>query len=192
MRSMRWMALATVVVLAACGGDDKDTTGPGNGGGARTFSAAVSGDVQASIKGEALFGQASDPEYGDVFGLEMSETGQGEGFIQVVRLGGQVPGPGTYAIADAIDGTPRDGDFVAMAFDSDDGEPTAIFVATGGTLKVTSSSGSAFKGTFTFDAQGGLFSDPENTLTIKVSGAFHASPATQALKINSRTIRRSR
>jgi hypothetical protein len=192
MRSMRWIALAAAAVLAACGGDDKDATGPGNGGGATTFSADVSGDLQASLKGAALFGQATDPEYGDVFGLEMSETGAGEGFIQVVRLGGEVPSPGTYAIADALNGTPADGDFVAMAFDSDNGEPTAIFVATGGTLKVTSASGSAFKGTFTFNAQGGLFSDPETTLSIKVSGSFHATPATQGLTINSRSIRRSR
>jgi hypothetical protein len=192
MRSMQWMALAAAVALAACGGDDNDATGPGDGGALRTFSADVTGDVQASIKGDALFGQASDPDYGDVFGLEMSEAGAGEGFIQVVRLGGAVPAPGEYAITDAIHGTPQDGDFVAMAFDSDNGQPTAIFVATGGTLKVTSSSGSAFKGTFTFDAQGGLFSDPETTLSIKVSGSFHAAPATPELRLNSRAIRRSR
>jgi len=181
------MTLAAAAVLAGCG-DNKDATGPGDGGAARSFSAEVTGDVQTSVKGEALFGQATDPDYGDVFGVQMSETGAGESVIQVMRLGGAIPTPGEYTIADALYGAPKDGDFVAMAFDSDNGQPAAVFVATGGRLNVTSTSGSTFKGTFTFDAQGGLFSDPETTLTIKVSGTFNASPATQGLRINSRAI----
>lgn len=189
MRSITWMALAAATVLAACGGDD-NSTGPGNGGGATTFQADVTGDVQTRVTGAALFGQAQDDQYGAVFGVEMAETGAGESVIQIVRLGGAVPAAGTYTIADALEGNPQDGDFVALAFDSDNGEPTAVFVAIGGTIKVTSSSATAFKGTFTFNALGGLFSDPETTLSIKVDGSFHATPATQALRL--KAIRRNR
>lgn len=194
MRSIKWMALATVVALAACGGDD-DGTGPGNGGGAASFSADVTGDVQTKVKGAALFGQHDDEAQGKLFGLEMAETGEGESLIQIIRLGGEVPAVGTYQISDAINTEPGNGDFVAMAFDSENGSPSAIFVATGGTLRVTSSSATAFKGTFTFDAQGGLFEDPENTLTIKVTGSFHATPGTpqlQAIKALKQNARRSK
>lgn len=191
MRSMRWTALMAATVLVACGGDENGPAGPGNGG-ATTFSADVTGDVETSITGAALFGQATDPEYGDVFGLELAETGEGESLIQVARVGGAVPAPGSYAIKDAINGSPQNGDFVAMAFDSDNGQPAAIFVATGGTLQVTTSTATAFKGTFSFTAEGGLFSDPETTLTIQITGSFHATPATQGIRLPSSLIRRSR
>lgn len=189
MRSIKWMALAAAMVLAACGGED-GSTGPGNGGGATTFTADVTGDVETKVTGAALFGQAQDDEYGEVFGVEMAETGEGESLIQIVRLGGAVPAVGSYTIADALDGNPQDGDFVALAFDSENGTPVAVFVGVSGALKVTSSSATSFKGTFTFDAKGGLFSDPETTLTIKVDGSFHATPATQGIELNA--IRRSR
>ncbi len=181
MRSIKYLALTAAVVLAACGGDDNGGTGPGNGGKAG-FSAEVTGDVETSVEGAALFGTKADEAQGLLFGVEMAETGEGESVIQIIRIGGAVPAVGDYQITDALNGNPQNGDFVAMAFDSEDGTPTAIFVATGGTLKVTSSSATAFKGTFTFDAQGGLFEDPENTLTINVAGSFNASPATPDLR----------
>lgn len=183
MRAIGWMTMAATVVLAACGADDGGSTGPGNGGGPTTFSAEVTGDVETSVQGAALFGTQTD-ETGTLFGVEMAETGAGESVIQIIRLGGQVPAVGTYAIADALNGSPQDGDFVAMAFDSDNGQPTAIFIGTGGTLEVTSSTATAFKGTFSFDAQGGLFNDPETTLTIKVDGSFHATPAPAAIRFS--------
>ncbi|HSB52924.1 MAG TPA: hypothetical protein VLD58_01150 [Gemmatimonadales bacterium] len=186
MRAIGWMTLAATVVLAACGGDGNGSTGPGNGG-ATSFSAEVTGDVQTSVRGAALFGTRADEAQGMLFGVEMAESGAGESVIQIIRLGGEVPAVGTYQIVDALNGNPQNGDFVAMAFDSDNGQPTAIFVGTGGTLRVTSSSATAFKGTFTFDAQGGLFSDPETTLTIKVDGSFHATPAPEGIQL--KTIR---
>lgn len=184
MRSIKYLALAAAVTLAACG-DDNGGTGPGNGGGKASFSADVTGDVETSVKGAALFGVKEDEAQGRLFGVEMAESGAGESLIQIIRIGGAVPANGTYQITDAVNGNPQDGDFVAMAFDSDNGTPTAIFVATGGTLKVTSSSATAFKGTFSFDAQGGLFEDPETTLTIKVAGSFNAGPATGAPDLRS-------
>lgn len=185
MRAIGWMTMAATMVLAACGGDDGGSTGPGNGGGPTTFSAEVTGDVQTTVQGAALFGTRTDEAQGTLFGVEMAETGAGESVIQIIRLGGQVPAVGTYQIVDALNGTPQDGDFVAMAFDSDSGQPTAIFVGIGGTLNVTSSTATAFKGTFTFDAEGGLFSDPETTLSIKVDGSFHATPAPEGIRFNS-------
>ena len=50
MRAIGWMTMAATVVLAACGGDDGGSTGPGNGGGPTTFSAEVTGDVETDRK----------------------------------------------------------------------------------------------------------------------------------------------
>jgi hypothetical protein len=192
MQAMRWTAAAVALVLAACGGDDNGATGPGNGG-AASFSATVSGDLAGAIKGQARFGLGEHPDYGSVFALEMNEvTNGGGGLLQLVRIGSAVPATGSYTIADALDGTPGAGDFVAVAFDGDETGPTAIFVSTAGSVKVTSSSGSAFKGSFSFEAAGGLFSSPDDTLHITVSGTFNAAPGTQAIQVTSAVIRRSR
>lgn len=184
MRAIGSMMLAATVALAACGGDDGGSTGPGNGGNPTSFSAEVTGDVETSVQGAALFGTRTDEAQGTLFGVEMAETGAGESVIQIIRIGGRIPAAGTYQIVDALNSNPADGDFVAMAFDSDNGQPVAIFVGTGGTLTVTSSTANAFKGTFTFDAQGGLFNDPENTLSINVAGTFYATPAPAGIRLN--------
>jgi len=188
MKATRWLVLTAAVTLAACGGDDNGSTGPGNGG--QAFKADVTGDVQTSIKGDAAYGQVDDPDLGKVFAIEMAETNPG-GLIQLVRLGGVTPSAGTYTIADALNGTPQDGEFAAVAWDMDNGAPAALFVATGGQIKITGS-GSMMKGTFSFDAEGGLFSDPTTTLRVTVTGSFTAAKASQALRVTSATIRRSR
>ena len=64
--------MAAVVMLAACGGDGNGGVGPGNGSGAG-FSADVQGDIETSIKGDALYGTATDPEAGTIFAIEMAE-----------------------------------------------------------------------------------------------------------------------
>lgn len=179
MRSARWMTLAAtaVLTLAACGGDGNGGTGPGNGGGGATasFSATVSGDVQGTVKGDARYGLATDPDLGSVFGVEMSEGGTGGGLIQLIHLGTGIPGTGSYSISDAVNGTPADGDWVAVAYDADNGQLTAVFVATGGTVKVTRASGGTYEGTFDFSATGTVMSDPSTPLTVGVTGKFKAT-----------------
>ncbi len=182
MRAIGWVTLSATVALAGCG-DGDGLLGPGSGVKATSYRAEVSGDVRTRVNGQALFGSWIDDRQQVLFGVEMAETGAGESLIQIVRLGGQVPAEGSYRIVDALNGDPQNGDFVAVAFDSDNGQPAAVFVGTSGTLKVTSSSPTAFKGTFTFDAEGGLFNDPETTLHITVAGSFYATPAAAGLRL---------
>jgi len=192
MKATRWLALVSVAMLAACGGGDGGT-GPGNGGPA--FTADVTGDLETSLQGDALFGEIFDPEAGAAFAVEMSESDPtGGGLIQFIRIGAGVPGAGTYALTDAINGNPGDGDWVAAAFDTENGEVTAIFAATAGSIKVTGVSQNSFKGTFSFDAAGGLLSDPETSLSITVTGRFTASslPEGQAIQGRITSIRRNR
>ncbi len=174
MKATRWMFLMSAVMLAACGGDSG--TGPGNGGPA--FVADVTGDLQAKLQGNAMFGEFIDPEAGPAFALEMAEPDLSSGgVIQIIKLGAGIPTPGTYHLTDAINGTPGEGSWVAAAYDTDEGQLTALFAATSGTVTVTSVSEHAFKGTFSFVAEGGLMEDPETPLTITVKGRFTASPA---------------
>ncbi len=172
MRRNSLMALIAAFTLAACGSDGG--TGPGNGG-TPAFTATVTGDVETTVKGDALFGEVSDPAAGDIFAVEMSEDDPtGGALIQIIRMGSGIPATGTYALLDGINGTPAEGDWVAAAYDTEEGQLIGLFVATSGSVKVTSANSSTFQGTFDFIAVGGLLSDPTQELTIAVSGKFKA------------------
>ncbi len=191
MKSMRWAAVMAVAALAACGGGD--STGPGNGGGAGpAFTADVSGDIQTSIKGDAKFGEATDPNAGDIFAVEMSEDDStGGGVIQLIHIGTGTPGTGTYGLVDAVNGNPGDGDWVAAAYDTDNGQLTASFAATSGSVKVTRADNGTYEGTFDFIATGAAVSDPGTALTIAVNGKFKAKKAV-GLAARSASLIRSR
>ncbi len=172
MRRTRWMALTAAMVLAACGGDGG--TGPGNGN-TPAFTAEVTGDVETSVKGDALYGEVVDPEAGAAFAVEMSEDDPtGGALIQIIRIGAGTPAAGTYALTDAVNGNPGEGDWVATAYDVENGQLTAIFAATAGTVKVTKIANGTFEGTFSFTAVGGLLEDPTQEMTIAVDGRFKA------------------
>lgn len=177
MRGTKWMAMmAAALVLTACGGDGNGGVGPGNGGAG--FSADVQGDIETSIKGDALYGTATDPEAGSIFAVEMAEDdATGGGMIQLIRIGAGVPAVGNYQLTDAVNGTPQDGDWIAAAYDSDQGQLTAIFAATSGSVKVTRNSNGVYEGTFDFIAVGGALSDPTTEMTIAVNGKFKATQA---------------
>lgn len=180
MKSIRWAVVLMVATVMACGGDDG--TGPGSGTVAG-FSATVSGDVETAIKGQALYGAANDPEAGTIFAVEMSEDDStGGGLIQLIRIGGGTPATGTYKLTDAVNGNPGSGDWIAAAYDSDQGQMTASFAATSGSIVVTKSANGSFEGTFDFIALGAATSDPSTGLTIAVQGKFKARPAPAALR----------
>jgi len=134
------------------------------------------GNIETSIKGDALYGNASDPEAGTIFAIEMSEDDStGGGLIQLIRIGAGVPAVGNYQLTDAEHGTPQEGDWIAAAYDSDQGQLTAIFAATSGSVKVTRNSNGTYEGTFDFIAIGGALSDPTTEMTIAVNGRFKAT-----------------
>ena len=177
MRRNYLMALIAAFTLAACGGDGDGGTGPGNGG-TPAFTATVTGDVETTVKGDAMFGEVSDPQAGQIFAVEMSEDDPtGGALIQIIRMGSGIPGTGTYPLLDGINGTPAEGDWVAAAYDSENGQLVGLFVATSGSVKVTSASSSSFEGTFDFIAVGGLIADPTQEMTIAVNGKFKAKSA---------------
>lgn len=190
----RWTMVAAALVLAGCGGNDG--TGPGNGGpggSGAAFSADVTGDMQTRIGGTASFGSGTDDNGNTLHLIQLSESGTTSGgLIRFARKGPQGFSAATYAIADGTTGGPADGDVVVVLTDSDGNQMTAVFVGSGGTLKVTSSSGTRMAGSFTFQATGALFANPGNTLAITVTGTFTADQATGAMTVTSAQIRRNR
>ncbi|MFN8652519.1 MAG: hypothetical protein U0133_11485 [Gemmatimonadales bacterium] len=189
-----WSMLAVALVLTGCGGSS-DGTGPGGGpgGGSAAFEAQVTGDVQSQISGAATFGSGTDGNGNTLHMIQLSETGSAPGgLIRFARTGAQGFGAGTYPIVDAANGAPADGDVEVFLTDSDGNQLTAMFVGSGGSLKVTSSSGSRLAGSFTFQATGALFANPGNTLAITVTGTFAADQALGAITVTSAEIHRTR
>lgn len=176
MKATKWMTLAAVAVMAtACGGDDDNGNGPGRGNNGE-FTASVAGDVETEFDGWAYFGEGEDEEGNVGFGLALSEVEAGEmngGVITFVRIGATSLPEGEYALSDAT-GELADGDVVALAIDTEGNQLAAMFLSTGGTLNVTSSSGSRIRGTFEFTASGIVMEDPETQLDVTVEGTFDA------------------
>ncbi|HWA16977.1 MAG TPA: hypothetical protein VG817_11115 [Gemmatimonadales bacterium] len=190
MKASKWMTLATVAVMAtACGGDDNGGTGPG--GRLGSFSADVTGDLETSLDGWALFGAQSD-EGGEGFGLVMSEIDDKHdagGTITIVRLNSTSLPTGEYDIK-SFETAENAGDVVVLATDSEGNDLNAIFSSTGGTLHVTTSNSNSLKGTFSVDMVGTVFADPETEYAITIEGTFDAKKASNGELVRTNVLRK--
>ncbi len=152
----------------------------------------MSGDVVQAIQGGASFGSGTDGQGNTVHMIQLTKSGTTAGGIQFARQGAQGFGSGSYPIADAVNGNPGDGDVVAVLSDQSGGQMNAVFVATGGSLQVTSSSATRVSGTFSFDATGASLVNPGAALAVIVSGSFTADKALGAITVTTSRVRRIR
>ena len=147
---LAWGAPRAMVLVATLGflavGCGDDATGPGSlllG----SFSAQVSGAVDASFSGMAIFGSADDflGTGEEVFVLVLEDdTGLRE--IDLLKTTAGRPGPGTFTIGEYL-ASPLQGEFI------EDGPSETRFFHTGtGTLTITSSSTQSLEGTLSFTA----------------------------------------
>ena len=172
-------AALTVAFATGCGDDDDDPSGPASG----TYTAKVTGDVQADLSGEAAFGQDTDPEFGTVFAIALgTDEEDEEGAVVFARRSTNRPATGNYQLADlsSITGNPPADQFFVFYVSGNDEDLSAFLVGTGGRLQITASSEQRVAGTFEFDATGFSAEDPENELEVSVTGAFNARAATAA------------
>ncbi len=142
------------------------------------FSIEITGDVEWSFEGFALFGEVTDPDTDqDVFILVLTDS-QGEATLSFVK-GGDRPGTGEMAIGN-IDFEDIDGDFV---FPTDyflatllnfAGAEFYVFASDVGSIDITDSTPDSFAGSFSYDATGILATQPINELEINVEGNFNA------------------
>lgn len=151
------MTLAILAfAVAACGGDDPASPGGGGGGGGGTdgtFTATMSGDVQGSFSGSAVFAvvPTGEAQSGQAFGLTLGDQeAGGESFSLQVFLDGSRPGSGTYSVSN--DGSGGDitsasgAALLSYGSGGSSASSTASGTAASGQLTITSSSASEVSG----------------------------------------------
>jgi hypothetical protein len=172
MKSSGLAVACAMVLLSACGGSDK-STGPNPVTDEDTFTATISGGVQSSYDGVAVFGENSAQA---AFALSLSDSTKGT--IVFVQQSGTAGGTGSQAIFDAFDGSDvPENALVAAILDGPTANPTGAFVSTGGTLTITERSATTIKGSFHVTAAGALIGS-EDQVEITVDGSFTAKGGT--------------
>ena len=182
MRSMkRYMILASVALLAACGSDDKDSTGPGSVGANGAFSVAVGGDAEGSLSGFAVHASVNQGE-SQGFVLALNDTTQESGGVTGSLILGKVnpaiPTPGSHPIASIDEAT--DNDLWMFGVITDEDGVDWICYSTGGSMSVSSASASRFRGSVSIQATcGQATSDVEAEVTF--SGNYDSRSGTVSL-----------
>ena len=156
MRSIRILGLALVasMAVAGCGGDDDDNGfGPGNMG---TFTGNVTGDVTASLSGNAVF-SVYDDGGSDVFELILtSGSFANANILLTLTRDGSRPANGTYNLGGAA------GNFSGAIYFDESGD---TYVFNGGTVTITSSGSGGVNGSVNITATDG-------TNDITITGTF--------------------
>ena len=147
------IALTSVVLLAACGGDGPTPPKPSVG----SFTAAVSGTASKNLNGQAGFLVTAN-----LFSIALNSSSE-TGSIQFSRLSG-IPATGDYSLDP--NSAPNSGAFAALY--SAGGQEN--YIATTGRLTITSASADRVQGTFHFTGAGGA----SGTATVTITGTFDA------------------
>lgn len=172
MRTMkRYMILASVALLAACGGDDDDNgTGPG-GTTNSAFSLTVGGDAEGTIAGFAV--HASSSQAGDEgFVLAMNDTLEAGGVTGSIIIGKStagIPANGQHDIVAIEEG--QAGDLFMFGGVTDEEGNDWICYSLEGSMNVTQSSASRFRGNVNITAacESDAFEEP---ITVTLAGTF--------------------
>lgn len=146
-----------------------------------SFTLEISGDIDRTIKGEAVFGGATDPETGNQgFVLVMtnsdpedqSTTGQG---AWLVTDDSNRPGSGSYTVIDADNYDEGDSGFWGFAFVGENEQTTQIVWTTGGSVNISSSSSDNVGGSFTLQATGVSYDgQQQEEINVTITGDFDA------------------
>lgn len=173
-RYLRGLAAVLALSLVAACSDDEDgdgATGPDTSEG--TFTATVSGDVDASIQGEAAWGGATDPETGDqAWVVALGDESQNA--VLVVHIGDDQPNEQSYSLADITGTQDFEAGTAALIVVTIDSSTLSVG-STGGSITVTSSSSDRVQGTFSITASGVLLENGMSTeVDVTISGEFDA------------------
>jgi hypothetical protein len=168
-------------ILLGCGSDDNGPTGPSTDPG--TFSITITGDVNSSFTGSAIFvSSGADPLTGTAGFMTVCssidpQTGWG---VWVGRPGAQRPGTGSYDVS-AYENDPETtwqqdltpGDIYILV-----SHANTIYISQTGGITVTTSSANRFAGSFQITAES-LDVGSGEVQVIQVEGIFDAlgSPA---------------
>jgi hypothetical protein len=137
-----------------------------------SFSAALTGDVRATISGSAAFGRvAAGAGKPTVFTLSLGADSS-EGAVLFTRTSGIRPSVGSYQVSDLGAGSD---DLQALVMLGRADHPAGVFRAQSGTLTVTSVSDNGVSGIFALHATGFLADQPNReNQRVFVQGSFSA------------------
>ena len=177
----RVAALGLFFLAAAACGDD-DPAGPGDEFTAE-FTASVTGDVNTTMTGTAVFASGTDPETSETAWVVYMTTGTdaNQAFSSgqnVAFFGLGAPEQRAYMLEDfAESGDFPDGGAAGWVILYEGQTISGIFGSTGGTLTITSVSANRMDGTFNLTATGTVFdaggAATEGTITVQ--GSFEAT-----------------
>ncbi len=166
-----------VFAVPACSDDDNDMdpTPPDEQG---TFTFSMSGDMEGSFEGFAVFGEMNDPETNEkIFFISLVADADGTslGFLKL----GEQPSASTYPIEgidfeDIEDDLPFGKNYFIASINTTVEEQMYFFVSHQGSITFHESSANTLTGTFEFTAIGLYSADPENELTVSITGSFNA------------------
>ncbi|MDZ7771903.1 MAG: hypothetical protein U5K31_04075 [Balneolaceae bacterium] len=147
-----------------------------------SFTIEITGDVNKTIEGTAIFGGATDPETNQSgFVLVMStadDPEQSSGTSEGVWIGtddSDRPGEGTYSLLNTDNYEEGDSGFWGFSFLNEGQQMSTIIYSTSGSVEITSSSSDNVSGTFTMQAEGFRTSGQgSEEITVTLSGDFSA------------------
>ncbi len=167
------VVLAMLFFFTGCNGDDNGPTEPEVEG---SFSLSLSGDIEDTLTGDAIFGSGEDPETGEggfvlIFRTEIDETQAGP-MKWFLRVGATRPGTGEYPIGNAEE------------LMEDNWDPEVLYSllladqtflsSDSGVLDVNTSSSNLFAGSFEYTASAPSPDDPEEQINVTIDGWFEA------------------
>jgi hypothetical protein len=159
-----FVALATALVLAACGGGD-DPMGPGAGG---PFTATIAGQPWQSDQISLTTVSAGAVTPGSLV-ISGTQVGTGGSYRSLILILGFLTGPGTYPLGVNVGTTGGGSGTVAVWDGSTSTQYLTPFSGNAGTVQITSLTGSQVVGTFSFTAPPTLGGGASQTVT---NGAF--------------------
>jgi hypothetical protein len=166
--------LVQLSTVAACS-DDGNFVGPDDG----SFQAAVSGGLTRNLSGYAYFGMLqgnpSQPEYFVVDLVhELADENDVPYKISFVRALFGLPILTSYPMSFVDTLEPAPDDFVGFLMQMQGIQSIGTFTSTQGSVTFNSASVQQLQGTFNFSARGAFHSQPNQPITVNVTGTFRA------------------
>ncbi|MDX1674129.1 MAG: hypothetical protein R3314_04925 [Longimicrobiales bacterium] len=167
----RLVPVLALMAMTACDGTtttEEDRLG--------TFNMTISGDISATLEGDAVWGETTDPDTNETVWLlwmATPEEATDDYFLWIARMGSR-PGSGSYAIQNIQTESFDPGEIGAFLSGTPSGTSISM-LSISGTLTVSSSSGDNMTGTFSIDLDGQIFSNNQATDAVAtVTGSFDA------------------
>ena len=173
--------LVVVLVAATCGGENGNGTGPNRPVDLGDFSGTVTGDLDLTLNGQAVFGVRASPREWTLFFSVGDVNGTEFDFVGFFRDNTARPGTGTFTIHSFFHDAPTVNDFRGIYFLSRSVGTFGSFYSdstTTGTLTILTSSVTEMTGEYSFIALDQFVLPAGGPDSLLIEGEFRAVPGT--------------